>query len=85
MLLCTRSGTWRTGEVTMYFSRKARGDMSYDRQVERWWRMDSMVCRGCWRVTRRYFCSDRLRLGKTAWAASYGLSGCFRLPEGEKC
>ena len=67
----------------MYFSRKARGDMSYERQVERWCRMDSMVWRGCWRVTRRYFCSDRLRLGKTAWAASYGLSGCFRLPGGK--
>ena len=84
-MVCTRSGTWRTGEVTMYFSRKARGDMSYERQVERWCRMDSMVCRGCWRVTRRYFCSDRLRLGKTAWAASYGLSGCLRPPEEDKC
>ena len=68
----------------MYFSRKALGDMSYERQVERWCSIDSMVCRGCWRVTRRYFCNDRLRLGKTAWAASYGLSGCLRLPAGEK-
>ena len=40
-----------------------------------------MVCRGCCRVTRRYFCSDRLRLGNTAWAAWYGLSACLRLPE----
>ena len=65
----------------MYFSRKALGDMSYERQVERCCRMDSIVWRGCCRVTRRYFCRDLLRLGNTAWAASYGLSGCFRPPE----
>ena len=46
--------------------------------------MDSMVWRGCWRVTRRYFCSDRLSEGKTAWAASYGLSACFRPPAKRK-
>ena len=73
--------TCSTGEVTMYFSRKALGDMSYERQVERCWRMDSMVWRGCWRVTLRYFWRDLLRLGNTAWAASYGLRGCFLLPE----
>ena len=40
-----------------YFSRKALGLMSYMMVVARCWRMLSMVCLGCCRVTRRYFCS----------------------------
>ena len=72
--------TCSTGAETRYFSRKARGAMSKERQADRWWRMDSMVCRGCCLVTRRYFCSGLDRLGKTAWAASYGLRACFRPP-----
>ena len=54
----------------MYFSRKALGDMSYERQVERCCRMDSMVWRGCWRVTRRYFWRGLAIDGKMDWAAS---------------
>ena len=72
--------TCNTGEVTKYFSRNALGDMSYERQVERCWRMDSMVCLGCCLVTLKYFCKERDRLGKTAWAAWYGLRACLRLP-----
>ena len=70
--------TCNTGAVTIYFSRKARGDMSYVSEVARCCSMDSMEWRGCWRVILRYFCRGRLRLGKMACAASYGDSACFR-------
>ena len=59
----------------MYRSRKALADMSYFRQLAKCCRMDSIVCRGCWRVIRRNFCSGLAMLGKIDWAASYGSMG----------
>ena len=67
--------TWRTGLVVVYRSRKALADMSYFRQLAKCCRMDSIVCRGCWRVIRRNFCSGLAMLGKIDWAASYGSMG----------
>ena len=54
MISIVTAGTWSTGLVTRYFSRKALGDMSYMMVVARWDRIVSIVCRGCCRVTRRY-------------------------------
>jgi hypothetical protein len=44
--------------------------MSYERQFERCMRIESTECRGCCLVVRRYFCRDRAKVGKMAWAAS---------------
>lgn len=59
-----------TGCSIKYGSRKARGDKSFFRQWARCLRIDSTVCRGCWRVTRRYFCKALASDGKTDAAAS---------------
>lgn len=69
--------TCRTGLVTRYFSRNALGDMSKERQVDKCCKMDSMVCRGCWRVTLKYFWRGREIVGKIDWAASYDSIGVF--------
>ncbi len=77
MAVLTTVPTCSTGDVTRYLSKKALGDMSKERQVAKWLRMDCMLCLGCWRVARRYFCSGRESVGKMACAASNGLKGGF--------
>lgn len=67
--------TWRTGVVTRNFSRNALGERSYLRQVAKWSTIESMSCRGCCRVIRRYFCSGLAIVGKMAWAVSNGVKG----------
>ena len=67
--------TCMTGEETRNFSVKARALMSWLKQMAKCCRIDSTVWRGCWRVTRKYFCSGRAIDGKMAWAASYGSIG----------
>ena len=58
--------TCSTGVVTKYFSRKALGERSYDKQVDKCCKIESTECLGCCLVTLRYFCNGLETVGNIA-------------------